>query len=85
MPKYTEPTLEGTISFLESVKEKYQLKNDAALARFIELPPPVISKLVNGKVDFNFGHVVTFHLKTEIPVASIMHQVGIDQVETAPF
>lgn len=33
---------------LDSVMSKQQLKNDAALARFFDVAPPVISKLRGG-------------------------------------
>lgn len=35
-------------ALLDQLMDEFNLKNDAALARFLDVPPPVISKLRNG-------------------------------------
>lgn len=83
MTKYTQPHLDQTNDFLNGVIATQELKNDAALARFVDLPPPIVSKLRHGHIDFNFGHVVAFHINTNIPVRKIMQLVGIEKIVPA--
>jgi plasmid maintenance system antidote protein VapI len=44
------------------------LKNDAALARFLEVTPPVISKIRHGRMHICDGMLLRTHETTGIPV-----------------
>lgn len=56
---------------LDYVIEQNELRNDAGLARFLDLPPPVISNLRGGRLAFGSTYILRLHEKTEMPVSLI--------------
>lgn len=67
----------NTNLFLDTVIAHQELKNDAALSRFLEVAPPVISKLRHGKLDIGASLILKAHEKTGIAVASIKELAGL--------
>ena len=47
------------------------LKNDAALARYLEVNPPVISKIRNGKLPVGDSLKINIHKRTGRSIAMI--------------
>jgi len=56
---------------LDHIIGKMGLKNDAALSRFLEVAPPVVSKMRNINLPFGAAHIVRLHEKTDWPIAYI--------------
>lgn len=57
--------------FLNTLIEKLELKNDAALARAVEMAPPVISKLRHGKIPIGSMMILRAHELTGLPTREI--------------
>lgn len=47
------------------------LKNDAALARFLEVSPVIISKIRHGRLAVGPSLIIRIHEATDMPVALI--------------
>ncbi|MFZ6772281.1 hypothetical protein ACO0LB_06140 [Undibacterium sp. SXout7W] len=56
---------------LDRAREMAGLKNDAALARALEVAPPVISKLRNGRLPVGASFVIRLHELTTLPISDI--------------
>lgn len=56
---------------LDCLIEKYNLKNDAALARMLELAPPDISRIRNGHRPVSSAMILQIHDITEWPIKDI--------------
>ena len=56
---------------LDALIEANELKNDAALARALEVDPPVISKLRSQKIVCGPSLILRMHEKMNMPVATI--------------
>lgn len=50
---------------------RMNLKNDAALSRFLEVMPPVISKIRNGKLPFGATLIIRTHEWSGMTIAEI--------------
>jgi plasmid maintenance system antidote protein VapI len=61
---------------LDTLIEKLKLKNDAALARELEVAPPVISKLRNGRLPVGATILITMHEVTGMTVADLRALMG---------
>lgn len=61
---------------LDAIKAKHLLKNDAALARFLRVAPPVISKTRRCKLPVGAGMVLKCHEIGGMPVPEIREFVG---------
>jgi hypothetical protein len=57
--------------FLDYLMETYKLKNDAALARFMEVSPPVVSKWRYGTLPFGALYILRAHELTDMPIKEI--------------
>lgn len=57
--------------FLNTLLERFMLKNDAALARALDVAPPVISKLRHGKLRIGDSMLVRVHELTDLPIREI--------------
>ena len=64
-----------TNKFLDLVISHLYLKNDAALARELDVRPPVISKMRHGKLPFGAILVIRTHELTNWPVKDILAQL----------
>jgi plasmid maintenance system antidote protein VapI len=61
---------------LDSLIEKLELKNDAALAKTLEVAPPVISKLRNGRLPVGATILITMHEVTGMTIAELRALMG---------
>lgn len=53
--------LKRSNDLLDTVMDKKDLKNDAALSRFLAVAPPVISKIRNGKLPVGSTLMIRIH------------------------
>lgn len=56
---------------LDSIMEKCKLRNDAALCRFLDIAPPVVSKIRSGRLGFSAAMVLRVHEKLGTPIDDI--------------
>ena len=56
---------------LDAVRNQLLLKNDAALARKLEVAPPVISKMRHGRLPLGASAIISIHEVTGWPVRDI--------------
>ncbi len=61
---------------LDHVIGHLNIKNDAALARALEVAPPVISKLRHAKLSFGPSLILAIHETFVVPVAEIRRVVA---------
>lgn len=59
----------GTL--FDVMMQRLALKNDAALARLLEVAPPVISKIRHGVLPFGASMVIKVHETTDWPIRDI--------------
>lgn len=57
--------------------EHLKLKNDAALARLMEVAPPVISKMRHGRIAFGCSYIIRIHEMTDWPISYIKESLGL--------
>ena len=65
----------GANKLLDSLLVDNALKNDAALARALEVAPPVISKLRHGRLAIGSTLILAIHETFGVPVAEIRRAV----------
>lgn len=75
--------INGNNVVLDKLIEKLRLKNDAALARALEVAPPVISKLRHGRFPFGAGYIIRAHELTneEWSIAQIKEWLGMKALQ----
>ena len=56
---------------LDVLKEKYDLKNDAAIAKALEIAPPIVSRIRNGKSNVSAEIILKIHETFGMPVSDI--------------
>jgi plasmid maintenance system antidote protein VapI len=59
------------MKLLDTVKERYSIKNDAELSRTLDVPPPTISKIRSGRVNVSADIILRIHEVLGMPVADI--------------
>ena len=59
----------GTL--FDVMMQRLSIKNDAALARVLEVAPPVISKIRHGVLPFGSTLIIKVHELTEWPIRDI--------------
>ena len=67
-------------ALLDSLMKDFNLKNDAALARLLEVAPPMISKLRNGHASVTADMLLRMHDKTELSIRALRSRLGVGQV-----
>ena len=60
----------------DTVIRRLGLKNDAALARHLEIAPPVISKTRNGKLALGASLLLRLHEATDISIKDLRALMG---------
>lgn len=63
-------------ALLDHLMQKLQLKNDAALARALEVQPPVISKIRHGHLPIGATALIAMHELTGESVADLRLVMG---------
>ena len=61
---------------LDTVIRRLGLKNDGALARCLEVPPPVISKTRNGQLAVGASMLLRLHEVTDISIKDLRALMG---------
>lgn len=61
----------GNNDLLDAVMAKLDLKNDAALARTLEVAPPVISKIRHGRLPVGATLLIRMHEVTDIAIREL--------------
>lgn len=61
----------GNCALLDAVMAKLGLKNDAALARTLEVAPPVISKIRHGRLPVGATLLIRMHEVTDIAIREL--------------
>jgi hypothetical protein len=64
-------TVEAQCQLLDLATKRLKLKNDAALARALEVAPPVISKIRHDALDIGAMLAVNIHETAGISIAEI--------------
>ncbi len=77
MPKKIEATNNGP-RLLDYLLRAMGWKNDAALARHLELSPPQVSKIRNGHLGVSGDVKIAVHEKTGMPIADIQALLRAD-------
>jgi plasmid maintenance system antidote protein VapI len=69
--------------FIDEIIRILQVKNDAALGRVLDVPPPVISKIRHGRLDIGPTLLVRIHEATELSIHEIrkLMRQGLPQEE----
>ncbi len=63
-------------NFLNRLLGKMQLKNDAALARELEVTPAVVSRIRNKRAPISANLLLMIHDSTEIGIAELRRMMG---------
>jgi hypothetical protein len=58
-------------ALLDTVLDSQHLKNDAALSRFLEVNPPVLSKIRGGTLPVGASMIIKIHEKTGMSIKEI--------------
>jgi plasmid maintenance system antidote protein VapI len=61
---------------LDSLIERFHLKNDAALSRALEVTPPVISKIRHNKLPIGASLLIRMHEFSEMSIADLRNLMG---------
>ena len=64
-------------ALMDYLIDSHKLKNDAALARLLEVAPPVISKLRNDKLPLGPSMLLRMHDATGLSIDSLRIKAGI--------
>ena len=72
----------GNNVILDKIKDMLRLKNDAAIARTLEVAPPVISKLRYGILPFGSNYIIRTHELTGLPISEIKALAGRKAMES---
>lgn len=70
-----EPTYDPA-RLLDFLIARFQLKNDAALSRLLEVAPPVISKIRNGRLPIGASLLIRMGDVTNISTRSLRNIMG---------
>lgn len=68
-------------ALLDLIQKTYQLKNDARLCAFLQVTPPVISKLRHARYGLSADMIIRIHEITGWAIADIKKKLGLKSVE----
>ncbi len=71
MSQLIPQTAVGINALFDFLIARWQLKNDAALARLLEVAPPVISKMRNARLTLGAVLLLRIHDVSEMPIRDI--------------
>lgn len=63
-------------NLLESLIEKLNLKNDAALSRALEVAPPLISKIRHRRLPVGASLLIRMHEVSALSIRDLRHLMG---------
>lgn len=67
----------NTNRLLDHLISNFQLKNDAALARAIEVSAPVLSKIRHGRLKLGATEILAIHEAFDMPIREIKALAGV--------
>lgn len=67
----------STNDLLNYLTKTYDLPTDAALSKFLNVPPPVISNWRAGRLMFGPAYIIRLHEKTAMPIALIKSMLPV--------
>ena len=70
----------GANAFLDYLIANLHLKNDAALARALEVAPPVVSKVRHNRLPVGASFIIRAHELTDMPIRAIKSMLAGDLV-----
>lgn len=81
MNQANETTASGQFQYdpnnlLESLIEKLNLKNDAALSRALEVAPPLISKIRHRRLPVGASLLIRMHEVSDLSIRDLRHLMG---------
>lgn len=72
-----DPAIKSPIPIFDHIRTLYNLKNDSALARFLDMPAPLLSK-IRAKVHGISPEIMSrIHLITGIPIRELRAMEGV--------
>ena len=74
----TKPSLRqyDPASLLDAVSAQLLLKNDASLARMLDVQPPMLSKIRHRRLPVGSALLIRFHEVTGLPIAQLRALMG---------
>lgn len=66
----------NTNNLLDTIMSKHALKNDAALSRFLEVAPPVISKIRHHRLPVGASMLIRMHEVSGMPIRDLRDLMG---------
>lgn len=63
-------------NLLETLIEKLNLKNDAALSRALEVAPPLISKIRHRRLPVGASLLIRMHEVSQLSITDLRHLMG---------
>ncbi|HJV85933.1 MAG TPA: hypothetical protein VJ698_10690 [Noviherbaspirillum sp.] len=63
-------------NLLESLIERLNLKNDAALSRALEVAPPLISKIRHRRLPVGASLLIRMHEVSDLSIKDLRHLMG---------
>ena len=66
----------GPSHLLDTLRERMQLKNDAALSRLLEVAPPVISKIRHRALPVGASLLIRMHEVTQMSIRELRALMG---------
>ena len=71
----SQPTYDPNL-LLDTLRERMQLKNDAALSRALEVAPPVISKIRHRTLPVGASLLIRMHEVTQMSIRDLRDLMG---------
>ena len=62
---------------IDALIKRKALKNDAALCRFLQVSPPLISRIRHGKLRVSGDVMIRMHEAFGMPIAELRQLIGI--------
>ncbi|MCE3602719.1 hypothetical protein LXA47_03785 [Massilia sp. P8910] len=77
LEKFNKETGYNPDGLLDGIKVQMAVKNDAALARMLQIGAPLISKVRHRKAPVTAGLLLRMHEVTKMPVPSLRRMMGV--------
>lgn len=75
-PVQANPVIYDPNNLLDALIEKLELKNDAALARVLEIAPPIISKIRHRRLPVGAALLIRMHEVSGLSVGELRTLMG---------
>jgi hypothetical protein len=75
-PAQAHPDAYNPDNLLNALIERLELKNDAALARLLEIAPPLLSKIRHRRLPVGAALLIRMHEVSGVPVRELRNLMG---------